>query len=80
MTDEAEDERPFLLGDGDCMVFDAEYLDPEIETVGVIAVQFSLDRGLWVLWGGHDGGDKYFQEWRQAGAERAAGKRLRPVN
>jgi hypothetical protein len=81
MTDDTEEgERPFLLSDGECMVFDAEYLDPETESVGVLAVQFSLDRGLWVLMGRGGDGEPYTQSWEAIGTESRAGKRLRPVN
>lgn len=81
MTDEDEDdERPFLLSDGSCMVFDSEYLDAEYESIGVLAVQFAVERGLWVLFGFHDEAGTYQQEWRQVAPERVSGKRLRPVN
>lgn len=65
-----EEERPFLLSDGDCMVFDPEYLDPEMEPVGVLAAQFSMDRGLWALHGFHDAAGRYQQEWREVAPER----------
>lgn len=77
MTSEAEDERPFSLSDGDCIVFDPEYLDPETESVGVLATQWSLDRGLWSLVGRHTDSGQYEQEWVQAGVQ---SKRLRPVS
>lgn len=82
MTDEAEDERPFVLSDGDCMVFDTEYLDTETESVGVLAVQFSVDRGLWALIGRGGDGEPYTQTWEAIGADVKVGKpsaRLRPV-
>lgn len=78
MTD-AEAETPFLLSDGECMVFDAEYLDVEVEAVGVLAVQYGVDKGLWTLFGYHDDSGRYFQEWRETAPLRTGGK-LRPVN
>lgn len=78
MTD-AEAETPFLLSDGECMVFDAEYLDVEVEAVGVLAVQFTADRGLWALIGSHDDAGAYSQGWVEAGRKIPAAK-LRPVN
>lgn len=79
MTDETEDERPFSLNDGDCCIFDPEYMDPETESVGALAVQWSIEKGLWVLIGSHDDGGRYSQEWREVGASRT-GAKLRPVN
>lgn len=78
MTDETEDERPFSLGDGDCIVFDPAYLDTETESEGVLAVQWSSERGLWSLVGRHADSGQYEQVWLQAGAP--TGKRLRPVS
>lgn len=78
MTDDT-DERPFQLSDGECVVFDPEYLDPETEAVGVLAVQYGVDKGLWTLFGYHDDLGRYFQEWRETAPLRAGGK-LRPVN
>lgn len=78
MTDDT-DERPFQLSDGECVVFDPEYLDPETEAVGVLAVQYGVDKGLWTLFGYHDDSGRYFQEWRETAPLRAGGK-LRPVN
>lgn len=78
MTD-AEAESPFLLGDGECMVFDAEYLDPAAEAVGVLAVQWSVDRGMWALIGSHDDAGKYSQGWVEVGRASPRAK-LRPVN
>ena len=80
MTDEPEvdDERPFLLSDGDCMVLDPEYLDAEAQAVGVLAIQWSVDRGLWALVGRGGGDEPYTQAWEPSGAV-GSGKRLRPV-
>jgi hypothetical protein len=82
MTDPEDNEeaeaRPFLLSDGDCMVFDADYLDPEQQVEGVIAVQWGADRGLWYLMGSIEGAT-YRQEWMQVAPERGKA-RMRPVN
>ena len=87
MTDEAEipeeeveAERPLLMGDGDFMVLDPDYLDPACEAVGVLAILHSLDRGQWVLMGRGGEGEPYTQTWEAVGAEAKNGKRLRPVN
>lgn len=74
---ELEESRPFLLSDGDCMVFDADFLDPAGEAEGVLAVQFR-DGALWYLFG-HYEGTRYVQDWVVVAPERKAGK-LRPVN
>lgn len=73
----ADDERPFLLSDGECMVFDAGYLDTDSEIEGVLAVSYSVGGGLWALIGKHVG-NKYVQVWEEAGKPKAAG--LRPIN
>jgi len=79
MTEPADysDERPFQLTDGDCLVFDASYLDTDYEAEGVLAVSWTAEGGLWSLIGRH-AGDKYVQTWERAGAPQKAG--LRPVN
>lgn len=54
MTDledeELAEERPVLLGDGDCFVVDVDYLDPSTEFDGIRAVQFTAG-GLFILIG-----------------------------
>ena len=74
---EVEQEQPVSLMDGECSFRDWDFLDPEAEVEGVLAAQYSIDRGLWVLVG-FAGPAGYAQEWRQAGAERSPAK-LRPV-
>ena len=72
---EDEGQRAFIVGDGDCMVFDADLLDPENEDGEpdanglrpVLAVQFR-DGALWWL-SGRD------RKWHNAEAEQ--GKRIK---
>ena len=79
MSEEVEVERTFPLSDGDCVVLDPDYLDPACEAEGVLAIQWSVERGLWVLYGSTDA-KGYSQEWIAPGAVPAAGAKLRPVN
>lgn len=78
MTDDT-DERPFQLSDGECVVFDPSYLDVEVEAVGVLAAQFTIEGGLWALVGSHDDSGRYSQGWVEAG-RKATSAKLRPVN
>jgi hypothetical protein len=44
------DERPVMLGDGDCFVVDVDYLDPSVEYEGIRAIQLR-EGGLYILIG-----------------------------
>lgn len=61
------------LNDGSCWVMDPDCLAPECEAVGVLAMQYSEQRGLWILVGAGGDGEKYTQAWKsvagQAGAK-----------
>lgn len=77
----AVEDASVLLHDGSCWVEDPEYLDRSLEAQGVLAMQFSLDRGLWILFGEGEGPD-YRQEWRAVADLPPQGKRgsLKTVN
>lgn len=48
--EELTEERPVLMGDGDCFIVDLDYLDPSTEYDGIRAVQFR-EGGLYILIG-----------------------------
>lgn len=45
---EADEPRPCILGDGDCVIADLDALDDDPESEGVLAAQF-IDGGLFYL-------------------------------
>jgi len=78
-TEDEPEVADVYLADGECVIFDPDYLDPACEAQGVLGMQYSVDRGLWVLVGEGEGVD-YTQQWRAVGAEASKpGKKLRPV-
>ena len=46
--EDAEEPRPCILGDGDCIIFDADGLDDDPESEGVLAASF-IDGALFYL-------------------------------
>lgn len=81
-------EREVIIGPGETQVLDADYLDPEGEVTGILAVQSDADGGLWALYGLHDDADGYHQVWFQPGKTKPVAPPvqaksrgpLRPVN
>ena len=70
MTDEPDDELEMefvpecevVLHDGQCWVLDPAYLHPDSEAEGVLALQYTVEAGLWYL-------DGESRQWVQVGAK-----------
>lgn len=66
------------IGDGECWIGDPDFMDLENRVEGVLALQYTVERGLWALVG-RDTDGRYAQTWEPVG-EAAKGGKLRPVN
>ena len=62
------------------MVFDPDYVDLSAEATGVLAIQWTVERGLWALIGSYDEAGKYSQGWVEVGRSQEPRAKLRPVN
>ncbi|MBS0200305.1 MAG: hypothetical protein JSR70_07620 [Proteobacteria bacterium] len=74
MTDVDQDAGAVFLDEGQCAIFDADYLDPECEAQGVLGMWYPVGGPMFYLFGSGEGAG-YAQEWRPI----APDKKRKPV-
>jgi len=77
-TGEAEQPGAFLISLGEAFCPDIDFLDPEMESQGVLMVQQTEDGGIFRLMGRGEG-DDYVQVWEQVGSAPDKRPKLRSV-
>lgn len=75
---DTEGGEPITLNNGDCYVTDVDWLDVASESEGVLALQWSIDTGLWALYG-ETVGHNYRQVWRKVGTTESEKSHVRTI-